>query len=62
MKIPLTRRAFLKEEQTKKALADFILTADRLSMDIECKFSNATGIYPELPVEDLLIIENLLKK
>jgi CDP-6-deoxy-D-xylo-4-hexulose-3-dehydrase len=37
MKIPLMRKAFLKEEETKKALAAFILTADRLSMDIECK-------------------------
>jgi CDP-4-dehydro-6-deoxyglucose reductase, E1 len=37
MKIPLMRKAFLKEEETKKALANFILTADRLSMDVECK-------------------------
>ncbi|MFQ6601618.1 DegT/DnrJ/EryC1/StrS family aminotransferase [Flavobacterium sp. C3NV] len=37
MRIPLMRKAFLREEQTKKALADFILNADRLSMDIECK-------------------------
>ena len=37
MKIPLMRKAFLREEETKKALAAFILTADRLSMDIECK-------------------------
>ena len=37
MKIPLMRKAFLKEEETKKALAEFILNADRLSMDVECK-------------------------
>jgi CDP-6-deoxy-D-xylo-4-hexulose-3-dehydrase len=37
MKIPLMRKAFLREEETKKALAAFILTADRLSMDVECK-------------------------
>jgi CDP-6-deoxy-D-xylo-4-hexulose-3-dehydrase len=37
MKIPLMRKAFLREEETKKALANFILTADRLSMDVECK-------------------------
>lgn len=37
MKIPLMRKAFLREEETKKALAAFILAADRLSMDIECK-------------------------
>jgi len=37
MNIPLMRKAFLREEETKKALAAFILSADRLSMDIECK-------------------------
>ncbi len=37
MKIPLMRKAFLREEETKHALANFILHADRLSMDIECK-------------------------
>lgn len=37
MKIPLMRKAFLNEAETKKALADFILNADRLSMDIECE-------------------------
>ncbi len=37
MKIPLMRSAFLKEKDTKKALADFILSAERLSMDKECR-------------------------
>lgn len=37
MKIPLMRKAFLREEETKNALANFIIHADRLSMDIECK-------------------------
>jgi CDP-6-deoxy-D-xylo-4-hexulose-3-dehydrase len=37
MKIPLMRKAFLREEETKKALANFIIHADRLSMDDECK-------------------------
>lgn len=36
MKIPLMRKAFLREEETKKALATFILSAERLSMDKEC--------------------------
>ena len=36
MKIPLMRKAFLNEGETKKALAEFILNADRLSMDVEC--------------------------
>ncbi|AQW99789.1 DegT/DnrJ/EryC1/StrS aminotransferase family protein [Elizabethkingia anophelis] len=31
------RSAFLKEKDTKKALADFILSAERLSMDKECR-------------------------
>lgn len=30
------RKAFLNEGETKKALAEFILNADRLSMDVEC--------------------------
>jgi len=30
------RKAFLNEGETKKALAEFILSADRLSMDVEC--------------------------
>jgi len=37
MKIPLMRNAFLKEDETKNALAKFILSASRLSMDVECK-------------------------
>jgi CDP-6-deoxy-D-xylo-4-hexulose-3-dehydrase len=46
MKIPLMRKAFLREEETKKALSEFILTADRLSMDIECKkFENKFALY-----------------
>jgi CDP-6-deoxy-D-xylo-4-hexulose-3-dehydrase len=34
--IPLMKNAFLNECETKKALADFILQASRLSMDSEC--------------------------
>lgn len=34
--IPLMKNAFLNEYETKKALADFILKADRLSMGAEC--------------------------
>jgi CDP-6-deoxy-D-xylo-4-hexulose-3-dehydrase len=34
--IPLMKNAFLNEFETKKALADFILQADRLSMGPEC--------------------------
>ncbi len=34
--IPLMKNAFLNEFETKKALADFILKADRLSMGAEC--------------------------
>ena len=34
--IPLMKNTFLNEYETKKALADFILKADRLSMDAEC--------------------------
>ena len=30
------KNAFLNEHETKKALAEFILKADRLSMDKEC--------------------------
>lgn len=46
--IPLMKNAFLNEYETKKALADFILQAGRLSMDIEClrfeaKFANFQG-------------------
>jgi CDP-6-deoxy-D-xylo-4-hexulose-3-dehydrase len=48
MKIPLMRKAFLREEETKKALAEFILTADRLSMDIECqKFEQKFAKYQQ---------------
>jgi CDP-6-deoxy-D-xylo-4-hexulose-3-dehydrase len=48
MKIPLMRKAFLREEETKKALAAFILTADRLSMDVECKkFENKFAEYQQ---------------
>jgi len=48
MKIPLMRKAFLKEEETKKALAEFILSADRLSMDKECKkFENKFANYQD---------------
>ena len=46
--IPLMKNAFLNEYQTKQALSEFILKADRLSMDAECrkfeqKFSNHQG-------------------
>jgi CDP-6-deoxy-D-xylo-4-hexulose-3-dehydrase len=35
--IPLMKHAFLNEFETKRALAEFILKADRLSMDTECR-------------------------
>jgi len=35
--IPLMKHAFLHEEETKKALGEFILQADRLSMDQKCR-------------------------
>lgn len=35
--IPLMRNAFLGEAQTRRALADFILHAPRLSMDAKCR-------------------------
>lgn len=43
--IPLMKNAFINEYETKQALADFIIKAPRLSMDIQClefeiKFSN----------------------
>lgn len=46
--IPLMKHAFLNEHETKKALGEFILKADRLSMDKECvafedKFSKYQG-------------------
>jgi len=34
--IPLMKNAFLREEETKKALSNFIMQARRLSMDIKC--------------------------
>jgi CDP-6-deoxy-D-xylo-4-hexulose-3-dehydrase len=34
--IPLMKNAFLNEFETKKALADFILKTERLSMDMKC--------------------------
>lgn len=40
--IPLMKNAFLNEYETKKALAEFILRTDRLSMDAKCvEFENA---------------------
>lgn len=46
MRIPLMRKAFLREQETKQALSDFILNADRLSMDIECrKFEEKFAIH-----------------
>jgi CDP-4-dehydro-6-deoxyglucose reductase, E1 len=43
--IPLMRNAFLKELETKKALADFIIQADRLSMDVKCfEFEKAFAV------------------
>ncbi|MCC9034895.1 DegT/DnrJ/EryC1/StrS family aminotransferase [Chryseobacterium sp. Ch-15] len=48
MRIPLMRKAFLNEVETKKALAEFILQADRLSMDVECgKFEKKFAEYQE---------------
>lgn len=46
--IPLMKKAFLHEYETKKALSDFILQADRLSMDTKCaefekKFAKKQG-------------------
>jgi CDP-6-deoxy-D-xylo-4-hexulose-3-dehydrase len=35
--IPLMKNAFLHEYETRAALAEFILKADRFSMDIECR-------------------------
>lgn len=44
--IPLMKNAFLNEHETKKALAEFILQADRLSMDKECAaFERKFGAY-----------------
>jgi len=42
------RKAFLNEVETKKALAEFILQADRLSMDVECgKFEKKFAEYQQ---------------
>jgi CDP-6-deoxy-D-xylo-4-hexulose-3-dehydrase len=46
--IPLMKNAFLKEHETKLALADFIIKSDRLSMDEKCfeferKFAEKQG-------------------
>ena len=44
--IPLMKSAFLNEYETKKALAEFILQAGRLSMDAEClKFERKFADY-----------------
>jgi CDP-6-deoxy-D-xylo-4-hexulose-3-dehydrase len=44
--IPLMKNAFLHEHETKKALSDFILHADRLSMDKECfAFEKKFAVY-----------------
>jgi CDP-4-dehydro-6-deoxyglucose reductase, E1 len=44
--IPLMKNAFLNEFETKKALSEFILQADRLSMDVEClKFERKFADY-----------------
>ena len=34
--IPLMKNAFLNEYETKKALSDFIMKADKLSMHTQC--------------------------
>jgi CDP-6-deoxy-D-xylo-4-hexulose-3-dehydrase len=46
--IPLMKNAFINEHETKRALADFIITADKLSMDEKCfeferKFAERQG-------------------
>lgn len=44
--IPLMKNAFLNEYETKKALADFIMRTQRLSMDVECsKFEQKFAQY-----------------
>lgn len=35
--IPLMKNAFLHEHQTRQALAEFVLRAPRLSMDVQCR-------------------------
>ncbi|WP_298156723.1 DegT/DnrJ/EryC1/StrS aminotransferase family protein [Flavobacterium sp.] len=48
MRIPLMRNAFINEIETKKALASFILSAGRLSMDVECvNFENKFALYQQ---------------
>lgn len=47
--IPLMKNAFLKEQETKKKLSEFILHADRFSMGAQCakfekKFSGFQGV------------------
>ena len=45
-RIPLMKHAFLNEEETKKALSDFIASAPRLSMDKKCfEFEEAFAKY-----------------
>lgn len=44
--IPLMKNAFLNEDATKRALADFILHAGKLSMDVECgRFEHKFAAY-----------------
>jgi CDP-4-dehydro-6-deoxyglucose reductase, E1 len=44
--IPLMKNAFLNEFETKKALSDFIMKADRLSMDVKCaEFERAFALH-----------------
>ena len=44
--IPLMKNAFLNEYETKEALSKFIITTQKLSMDIECyKFEEEFSTY-----------------
>ncbi len=46
--IPLMKNAFLHEYETKKALADFILRAEKFSMDKECfNFEKKFSLYQQ---------------
>lgn len=46
MRIPLMKNAFLREQETKKALAEFILNAPKFSMGTECeKFESKFATY-----------------
>ncbi|MNJ97619.1 putative pyridoxal phosphate-dependent aminotransferase EpsN [compost metagenome] len=46
--IPLMKNAFLNEFETKQALAEFIIKADRLSMDVKCaEFERAFAVKQE---------------